>query len=164
MADLMVRIGEVQASADPGDVLLALGLGSCIGVALVDRGAGVAGVAHVMLPQSRAGAEDTRGADRAIPALLERVLALGARRHRLEVALVGGAQMFAGEHSLGVGPRNDAAAREALRRERLSVKAEATGGSNGRTLRVEVGGDVTWREAGGEMAPLLTQEDAACRA
>ena len=42
------------SSAVAGDVLVSLGLGSCIGLALVDRRLGVAGLAHVVLPRARA--------------------------------------------------------------------------------------------------------------
>ena len=48
----MVRMGELAASAVAGDVLVSLGLGSCIGLALLDRRVGVAGLAHVVLPSS----------------------------------------------------------------------------------------------------------------
>ena len=53
MAETMVRMGELAASAVAGDVLVSLGLGSCIGLALVDRRHGVAGLAHVVLPDER---------------------------------------------------------------------------------------------------------------
>lgn len=155
----MVRIGEVAASADPSDVLVALGLGSCMGVAVVDRARNVAGLAHVMLPEApREGEETLRCADRAIPALLDRVLGLGARRSQLEVAMVGGAQMFAARGGVGVGARNDIATREALKRERLTPAAAVTGGDKGRTVRVEVGGEVCYREAGGSLVRLLPKD------
>ena len=37
MAETMVRMGELAFSACAGDVLVSLGLGSCIGLALLDR-------------------------------------------------------------------------------------------------------------------------------
>jgi chemotaxis protein CheD len=151
----MVRIGELAASANPGDVLVALGLGSCVGVALVDRGRRVAGLAHVMLPESPKSGPQLRCADAAVPALVERVLELGARRSQLEVALVGGAQMFAGQDTVTVGARNGVATRAALDAARLRIHAEAIGGGKGRTMRVTVGGDVEYREAGGELQHLL---------
>ena len=45
-------MGELAASAVADDVLVSLGLGSCIGLALMDRRLGVAGLAHVVLPVS----------------------------------------------------------------------------------------------------------------
>ncbi len=145
--DIVVRMGELAVSADPGAHLVTMGLGSCIGLVVVDRIRRVAGLAHVMLPQARPGQADgvapaARGkyADLAVPALVEAMLAAGARRLGLQVALVGGAQMFgAGSGSLDVGARNETAVRDALAAARLQVKAAATGGGKGRTVRVGVG-------------------------
>ena len=52
MSDTMVRMGELAASKTAGDMLVTLGLGSCIGLVLLDRRMGVAGLAHVVLPDS----------------------------------------------------------------------------------------------------------------
>ena len=46
-------MGELAVSGTVGDELVAIGLGSCIGLALVDRDANVAGLAHVVLPESQ---------------------------------------------------------------------------------------------------------------
>jgi chemotaxis protein CheD len=150
--ETMVRMGESAASADPGHVLVSLGLGSCIGVALVDARAGVAGLAHVVLPES-GGREDKVGrfADRAVPELLDQVERLGAVRPRVKAVLVGGASMFPiGSAGLDVGPRNEAAVREQLKALRIPIAAADTGGNRGRTIRVAVdAGRVTAREAGG---------------
>jgi chemotaxis protein CheD len=49
-----------------------------------------------------------------------------------------------------VGQRNEAAVREQLRQRRIPVRATATGGAKGRTIRVFLDGcSVTVREAGG---------------
>jgi len=145
-------MGELAFSATAGDVLVSLGLGSCIGLALIDVRAAVAGLAHVVLPASD-GRDGTPGkfADTAVPALLDGLLGLGALRPRLEVSLVGGAQMFAAkDSSLAIGRRNEEGVRAALRALRLPVVAHCTGGKAGRTIRVAVGtGEVTVKEAGG---------------
>jgi chemotaxis protein CheD len=149
--ETMVRMGELAASRDPGHVLVSLGLGSCVGLALVDSRSGVAGLAHVVLPDS-GGRDDKVGrfADRAVPELVKQVERLGAVRPRLKAVLVGGASMFAiGAGSLDVGPRNEAAVRDQLKALRIPIAATETGGSRGRTIRVTVdSGRVTSREAG----------------
>jgi chemotaxis protein CheD len=163
MAETMVRMGELAASAVAGDVLVSLGLGSCIGLALVDRRVGVAGLAHVVLPSSGDGAapRSYKFADHAVPELVERVVAAGGRRQMLEAVLVGGASMFAvSSGSLEVGVRNEAAVREQLAARRIPVVAAETGGTRGRTLRVHVGMDeITVREAGGVEKPLIARDD-----
>jgi chemotaxis protein CheD len=153
-------MGELATSRSRDDVLVSIGLGSCIGLAMVDRAAGVAGLAHVMLPGPGDAAHRAPGtfADTAVPRLLDDLLSLGARRIRLEVALVGGAQMFgtAGGGALDVGARNASAVRAALVAAGLPVRAADTGGCVGRTIRVRVGeGRVTARAAGGTETALL---------
>ena len=156
----MVRMGELAASAVAGDVLVSLGLGSCIGLAVLDRRVGVAGLAHNVLPASGDGApaHAWKFADFAVPEVIDRVVKLGGRRGMLEAALVGGASMFAVSRStLEVGQRNEAAVREQLAAARINVIAAETGGDRGRTIRVHVGANrVTVREAGGVEADLVS--------
>ena len=101
-----------MVSRDPDDELVALGLGSCIGVVMIDTPAHVAGLAHVMLPES-GGERSAKGkfADTAVPELLTRVLALGAVRDRLRVAITGGAAMFGTRGQLDARGSPEAAAR-----------------------------------------------------
>ena len=156
----MVRMGELAASAVAGDVLVSLGLGSCIGLALLDRRTGVAGLAHVVLPDSGGAEADNplKFADKAVPELVDRLVARGGRRLRLEAALVGGASMFAtASPTLEVGSRNEAAVREQLKTLRIPVIAAETGGKRGRTVRVHIDSTrVTVREAGGKDHDLVT--------
>ncbi len=152
--ETMVRMGELAASRSAGDTLVAIGLGSCIGLALVDRARCVAGLAHVMLPES-SGAPDASArckfADIAVPALIDKVVGLGAAPSKLEAVLVGGARMFAfGGSSLDIGARNEEATLAQLADRRIKVVASATAGTKGRTVRVHVDGcRVVSKEAGG---------------
>jgi chemotaxis protein CheD len=157
--EIAVRMGEIAVSSNPDDVLLSIGLGSCIGLALVDQRRAIAGLAHVMLPEAIAGGGPAgKFADLAVPELVEQVTALGASRPMLKAVLVGGAQMFSlgGSGALDIGVRNDAAVRDALRKERISVAAAEVGGSKGRTIRVIPGGPVLSKEAGGAEIELMT--------
>src|SRR5262245_35337112 len=159
-AEIMVRMGELAVSKAAGDVLVTIGLGSCIGLVLVDRRRSLAGLAHVMLPSATGGkpAAPARFADQAVPALVERLRTLGAAPAQLEAVLVGGAQMFAlnGGSGLDIGGRNERAVREALQDARIPVRAAETGGSNGRTVRVHVNtGAVFSKVAGGTQVELL---------
>lgn len=151
------RIGEIVVSHNPDDELVALGLGSCIGVVMIDNQAQVAGLAHVMLPES--GGEVTQKgkfADTAVPELLAQVLALGAVRGRVRVAITGGAAMFGTGGQLEIGARNDAAVRAALEAAGLRCHAAETGGTQGRTVRINVGaGSASVRVAGGAAADLI---------
>jgi chemotaxis protein CheD len=156
----MVRIGEQAASIKSDDVLSSVGLGSCIGLALLDEKRGVAGLAHILLPDSRegAGANPGKFADTAVPALIERMVRLGAMKRSIEAVLVGGAQMFSfgATSKLDIGARNEEATRSALKVEGIPIRAAATAGNKGRTVAVYVGeAAVTSKEAGGREVPLF---------
>jgi chemotaxis protein CheD len=159
MGEISVRMGELAVSADPATVLVAIGLGSCIGLALVDDGWRVAGLAHIMLPGP--GEPDRRPpatfADTGVPALVDAVKQLGALG--LSAAIVGGAQMFgAAGTGTQVGARNEQAVRAALRAANIPIVAAQTGGGSGRTIRVYTADMcVTARVAGAPEIQMLGQ-------
>jgi chemotaxis protein CheD len=149
-------MGEIAVSSNREDELVAMGLGSCIGLALLDRGSRVAGLAHIVLPEAGERAEAVgKYADLAVPELVAQMRRAGASERRLEAVLAGGARMFqVGE--LDIGARNLAAVRAALAATRVPVRASATGGSRGRTVKVDVASCiVTVKEAGGEAMTLF---------
>jgi chemotaxis protein CheD len=151
-----VRMGEIEVSARAGDELVARGLGSCIGLALIDRLAGVAGMAHIVLPE--ASETDTAAgkfADTAIPELIAQMKRAGAVLRRVEAVLAGGARMFElGE--MDIGARNTAAVKAGLARSGVTIRAAETGGDRGRTMRLTVGEfKVTVKEAGGKSRTLF---------
>jgi chemotaxis protein CheD len=149
-------MGEIEVSRRAGDELVARGLGSCIGLALIDRVSGVAGMAHIVLPESQGlDREPGRFADVAVPALIAEMQKAGAVLRRLDAVLAGGARMFElGE--MDIGARNAAAVKSGLARAGVKVRAADTGGDRGRTMRLTVGEfRVTVKEAGGKPATLF---------
>lgn len=131
-------MADLNVVTEP-DVLRTVGLGSCVGVALIDISAKVAGLAHVMLPT--AGKPDVQNpakyADTAIPLLIDKMLAKGAIINRIQAKIAGGAQMFTTLNTsdlIRVGPRNVEAVKEALKSFRIPLQAEDTGGNSGRTI------------------------------
>ena len=152
-------MGKMAVRRNEEEDLFAIGLGSCIGLAVLDRRARVAGLAHIVLPFSHDGqGEPGKFADRAVPELVFKMRLKGAAPRRMEAVLVGGARMFAtGE--LDIGARNTTAVREALTAVQVKVHAEATGGTLGRSVRVNAAnGTVTMKEVGGK--PVLLLGDA----
>ena len=149
-------MGELAVSTQAGDELVAIGLGSCIALALVDRTSGIAGLAHVVLPESQGKpGPAAKFADLAIPELIARLLEAGAARGRLEAVLIGGARMFTTGASLDIGARNAEAVRDALRGAGVRIRAEELGGNRGRTARIVVGSEVSSQPAGGRRQTLL---------
>ena len=156
--EIAVRMGEIAVSANAGDMLVSLGLGSCIGLAVVDQRRGIAGLAHIMLPEAIPGGGPVgKFADVAVPELIARTTALGTTKTALEAVIVGGAQMFSlgSSGAMDIGVRNDVAVRALLAQDRIPVVAAETGGSKGRTIRVVPGGIVLSKEAGGAEKELI---------
>lgn len=145
---VQVRMGELALGTRPGEVLEARGLGSCVGLALVDDRARIAAVAHVMLPQAppalRLAGRPTwpaRYADLAVDAALDAIEAAGGSRSRLRAFLAGGSQMFEGildSEQLQMGRRNVEGVERALEARGIAVVDRDVGGSSGRTLEVDV--------------------------
>lgn len=116
------------------------GLGSCVGVVIYDEKKELAGMAHVMLPDStlaRSGQLNiAKFADTAVKELVNRLLKQGARLSMLKAKLAGGAQMFqfSGNDMMRIGPRNVDAIRKELADLRIRIIAEDVGGNSGRTI------------------------------
>lgn len=138
-----VGLGEIHVSRDAGAVLLALGLGSCIGVALWDPVERVGGMAHVVLPAplDDHGVKSPKFASVAVPALIDQVVRHGAHRRRLVCKIAGGAEVLATSamrHNFRIGERNLEAVRAALAHEGVRVQGEDCGGKTGRSFQLAV--------------------------
>lgn len=146
-----VRMGEMAVSRD--GALSCVGLGSCIGLALLDPARHVAGLAHIMLPSTPTGSTlNGRYADVAVPELARMLVHEGARSRGLVAVIAGGASMFALSGGAGaeIGARNTAAVREQLEILGVCLLAQDVGGNQGRTVRVHpVDNSVTCKTATG---------------
>lgn len=157
-----VSIGEMVVSNSPDDILIAYGLGSCVAVCLYDPVAKVSGMIHSLLPAMPQGEKlngtPAKYVDQGIPLLLNQVISLGAQRNRLSVHLCGGAQMLTApgfNQTLNIGERNVAAAQAGLQAAGLRIKAQATGGNSGRTVKLYVvNGQITVKTLGKGEQPL----------
>ncbi len=133
---IIVGIGELFATTSPTK-LQALGLGSCVGVALYDPVTKVGGLAHVMMPDSNGNSNELRGkyADTAVANLLNDMKLLAARKENIVAKLVGGASMFSLSHDVfRIGEKNVIAAKKSLNDLGIRILAEDVGGGVGRTM------------------------------
>ena len=164
-----VPMADCRVASEPGVVLAAYALGSCIALAIHDRKSGVGGLLHFMLPDSKIDPALGRSkpyqfADTGIPKLIEELISRGASRHRLVIHLVGGARMMGSEPLFEIGKRNYLAARRILWRAGLMVDAEAVGGEQSRTVRLEIGAGRVWLLEGGverELSSTFGQKGGA---
>jgi chemotaxis protein CheD len=150
-----VGLGEIKISRDSGDVLVAFGLGSCVGIGLYDPKTHIGGLLHAVLPESKNNSEsEAKYVDSGIKLLLSQMVEAGAVPSRLMVRMVGGANMLTAPglaNSFDIGTRNVETARKILNALHLKISAEEVGGSIGRTVRLYISdGRMTIRMMGGQ--------------
>ncbi|MGE7917883.1 chemotaxis protein CheD [Viridibacillus sp. NPDC093762] len=142
----VVKVGIAQMDvAKAPNTIRTSGLGSCVGVVLYDELKGVAGLIHVMLPDSQLGRTDSinvaKFADTGIPAMVNQLKQDGIQPFRLKAKIAGGAQMFqftSSRDSMRIGPRNVEAVKLQLKKLSIPLIAEDTGGSSGRTIEFDL--------------------------
>lgn len=140
MAD-MIKVGMADLNiCHSPDAITTLGLGSCVGVVLYDKSRKIAGMVHVMLPDStkvRQNQNKAKFADTGIDLLIEMLQKEGSVKSALTAKIAGGAQMFAfnsNNDMLRVGERNVEAVKTKLNSIGIKILAEDTGLNYGRTV------------------------------
>jgi len=127
-----LHAGQLHVSSEPCEVVTILG--SCVAVCLFDPDARVGGVNHYLLPVGSAREASTRYGTHAIPQLLERVLAGGARREALRAKVFGGACTLQALPGRNLGQENVDVALRLLEEQRIPVAERDVGGKSGRKL------------------------------
>lgn len=140
--EVKVGIGDFNVVMPP-DKLITLGLGSCVGIVLYDKRKRIAGLAHIMLPDSAGFSRNNnplKFADKAIPELLNSMEKKGANKNDIWAKIAGGANMFSftqKNSTLDIGSRNGRAVKNILNELNIKLIAEDLGGNSGRTIIVE---------------------------
>ncbi|MEW8971201.1 MAG: chemotaxis protein CheD [Mesobacillus sp.] len=140
---IKVGIADMNIVKVP-DLIRTTGLGSCVGLVLYDQTREIAGMAHIMLPDSSLSRTEplnkAKFANTAIKELLEALIRAGARPSGIKAKLAGGAQMFQFSGSsdmMRIGPRNVEAVLQELRELRIPVISSDVGGNSGRTIEFD---------------------------
>ncbi|MEE1132492.1 MAG: chemotaxis protein CheD [Caryophanon sp.] len=136
-----VGIAQMDVAKEPLTIRTS-GLGSCVGVVLYDESKKIAGLVHVMLPDSALNRttqiNEAKFADTGVVAMADILKRQGALRLKAKIA--GGAQMFqfsSDKDSMRIGPRNVEAVKAQLRKLAIQLVAEDTGGNSGRTIEFD---------------------------
>ncbi len=133
---IRVRMAEYSIAKDP-EVIVTIGLGSCVGITLYDKFKKVGGMIHIMLPENRKGMKPAKYADTGIPLIIKELEKVGAKKRNLEAKIAGGAKMFnisESSSTMRVGERNIIAVKSILADEGIRIIGEDTGEDYGRTM------------------------------
>ena len=140
MNTIEISIAKMTVAKSP-DILVARSLGSCVGVALYDPVVKIGAMAHVMLPDStltkRKNYSPAKFADTAVPAMIDKMIIMGAARNRIVAKIAGGAKMFnsvGNNSSMNVGSRTVDATKNTLEKNDIRLVAEDVKKNYGRTV------------------------------
>ena len=129
-----IHVGEIFVGIKPTEIVTVLG--SCVGVCLYDKVEMIGGMNHYLLPLWNGnGLESPKYGNIAIPKLIENMENIGCLRHNMEAKIFGRANIHrTTTESQMIGKKNILIAKETLRQYGIPIKAEDTGGNNGRRI------------------------------
>lgn len=136
---IKVGIADMNICKAP-DKITTIGLGSCVGVVLYDSSRKVAGLVHIMLPDStkiKQNQNKMKFADTGIELLISELEKNGSNKNSLKAKIAGGAKMFnfSSTSDLGsIGDKNLTAVRNKLDDLGIKIVAEDVGLNYGRTI------------------------------
>ena len=138
-----VGLGAFEICWNPRSVLIAYGLGSCLGVGMYDPYTKIAGLLHAVLPLQPSGknGHSPKYVDSGIRRMVEAMKSHGSVPGRIIIRVAGGAKMFnllgSNDH-MNIGERNILALHKVTNEMNLRVTAHDIGGNHGRTVRLYV--------------------------
>ena len=151
---IVVGIAELATSDQEDTTLATYSLGSCIGVSIYDPKLKVGGLLHVMLPDSsidplKATSKPAMFVDTGLPNLFRAATELRADKDRVEICVVGGAQIMDSSGVFNIGKRNYEALVSSLKEQGLHIHAEQVGGYVSRSMSLRLAtGEVRLKVAG----------------
>jgi chemotaxis protein CheD len=151
---IVVGVADMAVTNNPNAILTTYSLGSCLGITLYDPVTRVGGLLHLMLPNSeidraKAAANPAMFVDTGVPALFRAAYELRADKYRVDICVVGGAQIMDNSGYFNIGKRNWDALRELFQQHGLRVRASDVGGMVNRTVNLNLAtGIVTLKVSG----------------
>lgn len=129
---VMVKVLPGEYYVTDEDMIVSTVLGSCVAVCLTDTGRRIGGMNHFLLPDG--GGATGRYGVYAMELLINGLMKAGARRHRLEAKVFGGAAVIRGATAIQIGQRNVAFVDGFLEREGIRVAARDVLGGDARKV------------------------------
>lgn len=136
-----IKMAEIAVMQQQGSMRTLLG--SCIGVALYERRRKLAGLAHIVMPDSMGRTQNPgKYADTAIPETIRQMTLLAGVNHlSLTAKIAGGANMFlhvSANNTNTIGDQNLLAVEKVLAMGNIPIVGRHVGGNFGRRMVLDV--------------------------
>ncbi|MCS6961318.1 MAG: chemotaxis protein CheD [Deltaproteobacteria bacterium] len=134
----LINIGQYRV-CHKGVIMVAQNLGSCLGMAVIDRNLKLFGMIHCLLPLSSSDEEKAKKnpalyVDTGVPLLLEEMLREGSTKSDLEIYIAGCGNSGKDLDPFEIGHRNYTVFRKLAWKNALFTKGEHVGGDMPRSL------------------------------
>lgn len=154
-----VDISDMKIARTPDEILVTYSLGSCVGLALYDKVAGVGGLIHCMLPLSKIDPDKAKlrpfmFVDTGVTRLLGDLFKLGAQRQNLVARVAGAGSPLGREETFRIGQRNYTILRKLLWKNNILIDAEDIGGAKARTMYLYMTDGLVTVKSEGKEVPL----------
>jgi len=146
-----INVGQIHIAEEDTEIVTILG--SCVAVCLIDKTKGIAGMNHYLLPLWNGnGLESPRYGNVSIPKLIKGMEDFGCNIRNLEAKIFGGSNININTNeAMMIGKKNVLIAQEMLKKAKIPIIAEDTGGGSGRHIMLHSGtGKVVLRYLKGE--------------
>ncbi len=152
----IVSVADMKVSKQQDTVIVTHGLGSCLGVSMYDPASKLGGLLHVMMPVSNVNPQKAEKnpctfVDTAIPAFLDKLEAIGAKKESLVVKVAGGAKTNGlGNDRFEIGKKNYITLRKVFWKHGLLIDGEDVGGVIARTMYLDIDSGRVWLSSAGK--------------
>ncbi|KHK04370.1 chemotaxis protein CheD [Desulfovibrio sp. TomC] len=138
--EIVVSISDMKVTNRAKDVLVTHALGSCLGLAVYDPVAGVAGLIHCLLPLARDAQFPLKNpfmyVNTGVPQMMRAMFGRGATRENLVLKAAGCGRMMHISNQFDTGANNFSALKKLLQVNEMRLLAEDVGGTIPRTMRL----------------------------
>ena len=123
--------------------LVIYGLGSCIGLILYDKKSRIYAMSHILLPSAKITDKQIelpfphKYADYSVKELVNEFLSLGVKKTNIKAAIIGGANIFQNKF-MDISKRNIKSVKNELKALNIKIMKEDTGGTQGRTIVLDI--------------------------
>lgn len=154
----IVAVGDMKAGRE-GDIVVTHALGSCLGLIVYDPVAKVGGLLHAMLPLSKINPQKAETnpymfVDTGVPALFKALYDIGGQKTRMIIKAAGCGNPLGKNEMFKIGERNYTVLKKLLWKNNLLIESEDVGGTESRTVHLDIATGETIINSKGEKKAL----------